>query len=1214
MPKYSVKKPMTVFVVIVIIIALGVVSLLGMTPDLMPSIDLPYVVVMTTYPGATPQEVETSVTKPLEQGLATVENLKSMQSISGANYSLVIMEFENGTNMDTSVVNILQSTDLIEGSWDEAIGSPYIMKINPNMMPITVAAVDMEGYSTEELSSFVRDTLMSQLEGTTGVASISTGGMVESKINVSINEDKIEALNQKLLSQANGSLASARAQVTSGISKINQAEAQLSQAKTELDKAKDGAYDQLASINAEIDAAVAAASALPAQISALEGQKMALEAQLSSGSGDAMELQQQIASLTMQIQALKAASDEAQLKVENLKQAYKEAEKGTYEAQDTFGDSYRELEEAQAQIASQKSQLDSALSQINTAGNAALAKANLGSMITMDTISGILQGQNFSMPAGYIQDDTARYLVSVGDELTTPEDIEGLLLFNVQGIGDVHLSDVADVFVADNSDAVYASINGNPGVMLTFSKQSNYPTATVSGNISDKFDELSGRYEGLTFTTMMDQGDYIYLIIGAIAESLGYGALFAVIILLLFLRDIKPTLITLLSIPVSIMFAIMLMYFSGVTLNMISLSGLAVAVGMLVDNSIVVIENTFRLRRMGVPAKKAAVAGAKQVSGAIASSTLTTVCVFAPIVFVQGITRELFTDMALTITYSLLASLVIALTLVPAMSSMMFRNEMKPEGKRFDAFKRGYMRLLSWNLKHKAVILIVAVVLLIFSVVASVAKGFIFIPDMATPQLSGTLTMTDEEAGIEETKAAADQALQRIQQVEGVDTAGGMLSSANSLTGEVSADTVSLYVIVDQDTDRSGGEICEDIEAACEDLDCDVQMLSSSSMSSYTSALGRSGVSVEIYAEDTYKLQTAAEEIGEKLAGVEGITAVDDGLEETDSEFHFTVDKEKAMRNGLTVAQVYMQVAKVLTSDTTSTQLSWEGDNYDVVVSNPEAIGVTIDTLKNLQLSGTDSSGNTTYVKLSDVAEMSQVQSLPSINRENQRIYLTVTGEVDEEHNVTLVTQDAQEALKGYDAPEGVTYEFSGENEMIMDAMGDLVKMMALGILLVYLIMVAQFQSLLSPFIVMFTIPLAFTGGLLALLIFGKEISIIAMLGLIMLVGIIVNNGIVMVDYINQLRARGTEKREAIIEGGATRIRPVLMTSLTTILGLVIMAVGKTAGTDMMQPIALVCIGGLVYATALTLLVVPVIYDLFTGKKYKHIKEEDIDVSDLVVE
>lgn len=1213
MPKYSVKKPMTIFVIVVIIIALGVVSLLGMTPDLMPSIDLPYVVVMTTYPGATPEEVETSVTRPLEQGLATVENLKNMQSLSGANYSLVIMEFENGTNMDTSIVNILQSTDLIEGSWDDAIGSPYIMKINPNMMPITVAAVDMEGYSTEELSSFVKDTLINRLEGTTGVASISTGGLVESKINVSINEEKIDALNQKLLGQASSSLAGARAQVNSGLTQIKEAEARLSQAKTELDKAKDGAYDQLATINAEIDAAVAAASALPAQISALEGQKLALEAQLSSG-GNAAELQPQIMELTVKIQMLKAAQEEAGLRVDTLMQAYKEAEKGTYVAQDTFDESYKELEAAQAQVLNQKSQLNSALAQINSAGNAALAKADLGSMITMDTVSGILQGQNFSMPAGYIQEDTAKYLVSVGDELTSPEDIEGLLLFNVEGLGDIHLSDVADVFIADNSDAVYASINGNPGVMLTFSKQSNYPTATVSDNIAEKFEQLSSEYEGLTFTTMMDQGDYIYLIIGAIGESLGFGALFAIIILILFLRDIKPTLITLLSIPVSIMFAIVMMYFSGVTLNMISLSGLAVAVGMLVDNSIVVIENTFRLRRMGVPAKKAAVAGAKQVSGAIASSTLTTVCVFAPIVFVQGITREMFTDMALTITYSLLASLAIALTLVPAMSSMMFKKEMKPEGKGFTAFRRGYERLLAWNLRHKALILILAVALLIFSVVASLAKGFIFIPDMATPQLSGTMTMPDEEADIEETKAMADQVLARMAEVEGVETAGGMLSAANSLTGEVSADMVSLYVIVDQETDKSGGEICEDIEATCEDLDCELEMLSASSMSSYTSALGGSGVSIDIYGDDTQKLQTAAQEIGEKLSEVEGVVTVDNGLEETEKEIHFTVDKDKAMRKGLTVAQVYMQVAKVLTADTTATQLSWEGDNYDVVVTNPDAADITVETLKNLQLSATNAEGTTTYVKLSEVAEMNEVQSLPAISRDNQRTFLTVTGEVDEEHNVTLVTQEAEKALKDYEPPEDVTYEFGGENEMIMEAMGDLVKMMALGILLVYLIMVAQFQSLLSPFIVMFTIPLAFTGGLLALLIFGKEISVIAMLGLIMLVGIIVNNGIVMVDYINQLRARGTEKRAAIIEGGATRIRPVLMTSLTTILGLVIMAVGKTAGTDMMQPIALVCIGGLVYATALTLLVVPVIYDLFTGKKYKHIKEEDIDVSDLVVE
>ena len=1213
MPKYSVKKPMTVFVVVIIIIALGIVSVLEMTPDLIPSIDLPYVVVMTTYPGATPEEVEAGVTKPLEQGLATTENLKNIQSISGANYSLVVLEFETDTSMDAAVVNILQSVDLVEGSWDDSIGSPYIMKINPNMMPIRVAAVDREGYDVDKLSTFVKDTLITELEGTTGVASISTGGLVESKVNVAINEDKIEELNTRLLNKANSSLADAKAQINTGMTEIKKAESQLADAKKELDKTKEQTYDQLSSVSAELDAAVAQASSFATQINVLEYKKAAIEAQLSMAPTNT-ELQQQLKDVNIELATMMADSKTADEQVAQLKEAYREAERGTYTAQDSLDEAYSQLESAQSQLISQKSSLNSAMAQVNSAGNAALAKADLGSMITMDMVSGVLQGQNFSMPAGYIQEDGARYLVSVGDEFTSLEDIENQFLFNVEGIGDIHLSDVADVFIADNSDAVYASVNGQPGIALTFSKQSNYPTATVSNNISDKFEELTNEYEGLTFTTLMDQGEYIYLIIGAIGESLGFGALFAILILFAFLRDIRPTFITLLSIPISIMFALTLMYFSGVTLNMISLSGLAVSVGMLVDNSIVVIENIFRLRRMGVSSKKAAVAGAKQVSAAIASSTLTTVCVFAPIVFVHGITKQLFTDMALTIAYSLLASLIIALTLVPAMSSMMFKKGVKPERKSFKAFKRTYMKLLCWNLKHKALILIAALGLLVFSIVASISKGFIFIPDMATPQLSGTMVMNDEEAKLEDTKEMADAVLSRIENVEGVKTAAGMLSSSNMLTGETSSNTVSLYVLVDESSDRSGAEICKDIDEQVKDLDCNVQMLSASSMTSYTSALGGSGVEVEIYSNDIGMLQTAAKNVGEKLKDVEGIKTVDNGLQEAEPEIHFVIDKEKAMRNGLTVAQVYMQVSQALKSETASTTLSWQGDNYEVVVTDKNAANITKGILKNLVIEGTDSQGNKNTVKLSDIAELKETETLPSINRVNQRTFITVKGEVEEGYNVTLVTEKAQEALKAYELPEGVTYEFAGENEMIMDSMLDLVKMMALGVLFVYLIMVAQFQSLRSPFIVMFTIPLAFTGGLLALLIFGKEISIVAMIGLVMLVGIIVNNGIVLVDYINQLRARGVEKRKAIIEGGATRMRPVLMTSLTTILGLIVMAVGKTAGTDMMQPIALVCIGGLVYATILTLLVVPVIYDLFTGKEYKHVKEEDVDISDLVVE
>ncbi len=1205
---------MTVFVAVIIIIALGVVSLMGMTPDLMPSIDLPYVVVMTTYPGATPEEVEATATKPLEQGLATVENLKNIQSISNANYSLVILEFEASASMDSAVVNILQSVDMIEGSWGDEIGSPYIMKLNPNMMPIAIAAVDMEGYDTEKLSTFVRDTLINELEGTTGVASISAGGLIESKINVSISQEKLDEINVKILNMANSSLASAKAQLSEGMTQIKKAEAQLATAKTELDNTKNQTYDDLSKVAAELDAANAQVNSIYAQIQVVESVIDALQAQLDEVPMNE-ELKAQLQQAIDERTALLLQKDAMEQTVAQLKDAYQQAERGSYTAIESFHDANKQLEEAQEELVYQKGQLNSAIAQVDAAGNEALAKADLGSMITLEMVSGILQGQNFSMPAGYIQEEGARYLVSVGDELTSLEDVQKQFLFSVDGYGDINLEDVADVFVADNSDAVYASINGNAGVMLTFQKQSNYPTATVSNNLNDRYEELSQKYEGLTFTTLMDQGDYIYLIIGAIAQSLGYGALFAVIILFIFLKDIKPTIITILSIPISIMFAIVLMYFSGVTLNMISLSGLAVSVGMLVDNSIVVIENIFRLRRMGIPAKKAAVAGAKQVSAAIMSSTLTTVCVFAPIVFVDGLTRQLFTDMALTITYSLVASLIVALTLVPALASKMFKKDMKEEGKKFLSFKKAYTKMLSWNLRHKAFILILAVVLLVFSVGTSVAKGFIFIPDMSTPQLSGSLVMNDEDAKLEDTAAAADKVMNIIKEVEGVDTVGGMLSSTDMLSGQTSTNSVSLYVIVDEETDRSGGEISEEIMEKCKGLNCEVEILSASSVSSYTSALGGSGVTVEIYGDDNQLIQQAAKEIGGILEEVEGIKTVNNGLTKAEPEYHFVVDKEAAMRKGLTVAQVYMQIAQALTTEATATSLTWEGENYDIVVSSPTEESASLEALKNMEISGTDlMSGSTVTVKLSDIAEFKEIETLPSINRINQSTYLSVSGELEEGYNVTLVTQEAEKALSSYEAPAGIRYEFAGENEMIMEAMWDLMKMMALGVLLVYLIMVAQFQSLRSPFIVMFTIPLAFTGGLLALLIFGKEISIIAMLGLIMLVGIIVNNGIVLVDYINQLRAAGHEKTEAIIEAGATRIRPVLMTSLTTILGLIIMAFGKTAGTDMMQPIALVCIGGLVYATILTLFVVPVIYDLFTGKKFSYTKEEDIDVSDIIVE
>lgn len=1219
MSKFSVKKPMTIFVAVILVVVLGAVSFMKMTPDLMPNIDMPYVIVITTYPGATPEEVEETISKPMEKSLSTLENIETVQSISNANYSMVVLEFNKKVNMDTVSVDILQNVNMISYSWDDTVGSPTIMKINPSMIPVNVAAVSMEGSTQEGLSRFVEDELMNRLEGTAGVAGIDSSGMLKSDISVNISQDKIDKINNKILASVNSELAAASSELQSGRKQVAKAQAELDQKKEEFTSGKDETYDQLSETAASLDAAQAQASAFATQINILEGTKQALEAQLASGLLDETQTQQmksQLADVNSQLAVLNKSSKEAEGTVEQLKKAYRQAERGSYTAIEKFQSAGSQLDSAQNAIDSSKSQLDSALSQLNSSRDAALAKADIGEALTVDTVSQLLSAQNFSMPAGYVALGETKYLVSVGDKINSLKEIKNMVLFDtgVDSVGTVCVGDVADVFRSDNGDSIYAKINGNDGVLLSFSKQSNYATADVCDNIADKFAELEAEYNGLKFTSMMDQGEYISLIIRSIMQSLLLGAVFAVLILLLFLRHIKSTLITVFSIPVSIIFAIVLMYFSGISLNMISLSGLAVAVGMLVDNSIVVIENTLRLRREGVPPAKAAIAGAGQVGGAITASTITTVCVFVPIIFTDGITRDLFSDMALTIGYSLFASLIVAMTLVPAMSANLLAGPVPEEKAGFKGFLRRYTGVLKWSLKHRVLVLICALLLLVFSVAAVVVKGFTFVPDMTSPQMQVNIQMP-EGTELEETIAAADEVMDRVLEIDEVQDAGALLSNGSSFgmsfTDDETPTSVMMYVLLDENMKRTSQEVADEINSKCADIDGEVEALGGSSMmTSYMDSMGGSGVSVNVFCDDTDKLQQAAADIADIISDTEGIVNVENGIEDADPEIHFTVDKKKAMKYNLTVAQVYQEIAKALSDEKTATSVKWQGDDYDVIVEGADASELTPKFIKNYKFKVQDSDGNEKTVKLKDIAEVEDKTTMHSINRMNQETYLTVKGEIDENHNVTLTTDEVMKNIdEKYDCPEDVTYESSGLSETIYDAMKDLVLMMLLGIIMIYLVMVAQFQSLKSPFIIMFTIPLAFTGGLLALLVTGKEISIIAMIGFVMLAGIIVNNGIVLVDYINQLRAKGTAKREAIIEAGRTRMRPVLMTSLTTVLGLSVMAAGKTAGTDMMQPVALVCIGGLIYATALTLIVVPVLYDLFNGEKYKARKEEDLDIS-----
>ena len=640
---------------------------------------------------------------------------------------------------------------------------------------------------------------------------------------------------------------------------------------------------------------------------------------------------------------------------------------------------------------------------------------------------------------------------------------------------------------------------------------------------------------------------------------------------------------------------------------------------MLVDNSVVVIENIYRLRNLGIPSIKAALNGAKQVAGAIASSTLTTICVFFPIVFIEGLTRQIFMDMALTITYSLLASLIVALTLVPALGQRMLKKVKPVKHGLFDKMLGGYEKSIRFVLKHRAIALIAAVVLLFGSMFGALARGFSFMPDMASTELSVTVKL-DDSATMDDTIGAAQKLLDTLSKYDDFETVGVMTGSTTSLmglTGSVSSSdsdkgSVMAYAVFKDDKVKNSEKISKEIETALENIGGDVMVSGSSSSSSMSTLLGSDGVSIKLYGDDLKTLQTTAKDMAEKLATVDGIDETDSGIGATSGEIKVTVDKTKAAKKSLTVAQVYQQIAAAITSESTaSSTLTNDGKKLDVVVIKDENNDVTKANIKDIKLTYTDKEGNEKTTKLSEVAGISDSESMNSITRSDQKRYLTISGTLKEGYTNTDVSNKAKALFDDYKLPDGCSIEYSGSNESTMEAVNQMLLMMLLGVILIYLIMVAQFQSLKSPFIIMFTIPLAFTGGFLGLLITGFDVSVVALLGFVMLCGIIVNNGIVLVDYINNLRLEGRERREAIVEAGKTRMRPILITAITTILGLSTMALGIGTGSEIMQPIAIVCIGGLLYATVMTLYIVPVIYDILSKKELRKVNESDLEEIDI---
>lgn len=1266
--KFSVKKPYTVVVGIVLIIILGIVSFRDMTVDLLPSMNLPYAIVMTTYPGASPEEVEEIVTKPVEQTMATVSNIKNIQSISSENASTVMLEFEQTANMDSVTIEMRENLDQISGFWPEEIASPMIMKLNPDMLPVLVTAVSAKGKDAVESSRVIEDEVIPEVESVEGVASVMATGNITETVEVTLNKEKIDGLSddiqeemQAQLDEAKRALDEAKDQVQSGknalasgknqaSSGIGQAEAQISIKSEELKQAQLEITEKMAQLNVSetqlnqsYAVVKAGREAAEAQLESLEDTKESYDKAVAR----LEELNKKGDNLTEEEKAEKAQLESLTAKLKPIVATYEATKEELTAALAKLVEQEEDLEDAKEQMAAGKKQLEDMQTQVNngamtlaeargqlastqletavglgegaaqlTAGQTALAlqeaqmeaaskeaEASLDtdSILSAATIEAMLGAQNFRMPAGYVNEEGIDYLVRIGDKFESVDEMKNLILLDMEGIDPIKLSDVADVAVVNNADETYAKINGKPGVMLSIQKQTGYSTGDVSHRVQNKLEELKKEHKNIKVVNLMDQGVYIDMIVDSVLDNLIYGAILAILILLVFLKSIRPTFVIACSIPISIMAAIVAMYFSGVTLNIISLSGLALGVGMLVDNSIVVIENIYRMRNEeGASAKKAAIEGARQVSGAILASTLTTVCVFLPIVFTKGITRQLFVDMGLTIAYSLLASLLTALTIVPMMSAGVLRKTEEKETKIFGKIRNIYGNILEKALDHKGYVIVGAFVLFVGSIALALSRGTEFMPTMESTQISMTLE-TEKGTSLEDTAKEADKVMDEVGKISDVEDVGALVSTSDLMGTQTVTNQVSFYAITNENPKLSNKELQKEIEKRTKDVDGELTIhMSNMDMS----ALGSAGVNVQIQGKDLDKLQEISSDVKKIVADTKGTQNVFDGTEENGEELRISVDKEKAAKYGLTVAQVYQELYGELAEPKQAMTLGTDTYDYDVYVIDDDREKLTRQDVKDMVISAKQQDGTSKDVKLSEIASFEDTTTLQSINHFAQNRYMSVTAEIKEGYNIGLVSNQLKQKLEKYKTPEGYEIKMAGEDETINEAMTELFKMLGLALVFMYLIMVAQFQSLRSPFIIMFTVPLAFTGGLLALWLAGMSVSVIAMIGFVMLSGIIVNNGIVFIDYTNQLIAGGMLKKEALVTAGKTRLRPIIMTALTTILGLFTLAMGVGMGADMVQPMAVVTIGGLIYGTILTLVVVPCIFSLFHKREKARLVEE----------
>nr|WP_272509043.1 efflux RND transporter permease subunit [Clostridium ganghwense] len=1028
MPQFSVKRPVTTIMCMLIIILFGTISLLGLSVDMFPKIELPIAIVSTSYPNVGPEEVEKLVTKPIEQAIATVQGIDKVSSRNSEGNSLIIAEFKDGTDMEFAALHMREKVDMIKGYLPDGVKNPMVMKIDPNAQAIMILGVtEKKAKDLAKLQNIVEENIQSKLERVKGVASADISGGVEEQIEIRVNEERLQ-----------------------------------------------------------------------------------------------------------------------------------------------------------------------------------------GYGLSIDYISNILRGENLNLPSGQVYKGNQELLVRTMGEFKSVEEVKEIPI-PLQTGGVITLKDVAEVNRNNKEVSQISTANKETCLSISIQKQSDANTVEVAEGVKKEVENLKKAYPDLDIRILMDMAEPINKSIDGVSGVAIQGGLLAILVLLVFLRNIRSTLIIGTAIPISIIGTFCLLYLNNITLNLMTLGGLSLGIGMLVDNAIVVLENIYRFIQEGYPVKEAAVKGASEVTMSVIASTLTTIAVFFPIMFTAGITGMMFKELSLTVIFSLVASLIIALTLIPMLSSKLLKEEKIIEGadvvrktniftKIGDAFERGfisvetkYKKILKWALKHRKSTVFAGIAIFIVSMLSLTMVGAEFMPasDMGQFTINAELPIG---ANLNDTQEVTNQIEAVLEKVKEIDTVYVQIGGA-SMFGQSGKNQASISVKLKdlKERKRSTDEIVDWVRKETKDVPgAELSFSSQQAMGGSSSP-----VSIKIEGDNLDTLQELGDKFVGEISKVKGTREVETSFGEGKPEVRIKLNRKNASQYGITAGTVASQVDMVISGKTATTYKLADGDEIDVVVKGDEIYRESISNLQNINIK--TASGMS--IPLNLVADVKIEKGPVQIQRENQTRVLTVSSQIYG-RDLSSVMKDVNQRISKIEMPQGYRYEIGGDNKEMMEAFISLAQALIVAVLLVYMILASQFESLLNPFIIMFTVPLALAGGALGLFVTGKTLSVPAFLGVIVLSGIVVNNAIVLIDYINIRRSRGEEREEAILTAGPTRLRPILMTALTTMLGLLPMALGIAEGSEMQAPMAVVVISGLLFSTVLTLVFIPVVYTLFDDLRTRRFRKK----------